>query len=73
MMAEEYVLIVTFSYHLQSWQDEPACRQAGKAKQQNIISLALTLPTYRQAGSAGVRAERLRNINAKSAARCTLR
>jgi hypothetical protein len=34
-----------------------------KAQQQNITSTALTLPAYRQAGSAAVRAEESRNIS----------
>ena len=48
-------LIVPFTYHLRSG--------LNKVEANNIISSILTLPAYRQAGSAAVRADESRNIS----------
>jgi hypothetical protein len=43
MLADRYMLIVLFAIYLQSGLNKPACRQAGKADQQNIRFTVLIL------------------------------
>jgi hypothetical protein len=43
MLAEEYILIVPFAYHLQFGLNESRMVGTGKAEQQNITSIVLTL------------------------------